>query len=132
VAVTQAVRRDSDAEGASPTGSRRARVGGGLTFARPVYSEIAARSLREIHGVKETASDLMTGLLGRITRGAVHPGIHVDDAGDEVTIQVEVIARHGANLYELGLDTQRRISSEVERMTGSSCVVNVNVRAVSL
>ena len=111
----------------------RTPVGGNLTFDRVVFIDIAARALRDIRNVKQTTGDLVTGFLGRLlARGPVHPGITVDDRGETVAFHVEVVARHGVNFYDLGLEIQRRIAERVRQMTARSCVVNVNVRGVSL
>ena len=109
------------------------KVGGGLFFSRSVYSGIAARVLRDVRDVKQTAGDLMTGFIGRLlSRTSTHPGIQVEDSDDEVSFQIDVIARHGANFYDLGVDIQRRVSERVRHMTGKRAVVNVNVRGTSL
>ena len=39
---------------------------------------------------------------------------------------------HGVNFYDLWNEIQRRIADRVSQMTGRSCVVNVNVRGVTL
>ena len=109
------------------------KVEGKLTFERPVFSEIASRVLADIRDVKQTAGDVMSGFIGRLlARGPSHPGIQVEDGGEAVAFTVEVVARHGASFYDLGLEIQRRIAERVGHMTGRSCVENVNVRGVAL
>lgn len=103
-----------------------------MTFSRSVYGEIAARVLRDVRDVKQVAGDIVSGLIGRLTRGVSHPGIQVEDREDGVAFQVSVIARHGANFYDLGLEIQRKIAERVRDMTGRPCTVNVNVKGVSL
>ena len=127
-----AVAPEVSGRGAAAPGRPR-RVGGRLTFSKQVYAEIAARVLRDIRDVRQTAGDLMTGFLGRLlAMGSTHPGIQVDERGEEVHFHIDVVARHGANFYDLGLEIQRRIAERVRHMTGRPCVVNVNVRGVSL
>ena len=110
----------------------RPEVGGELTFNRSVFSAIAARVLRDIGHVTPIAGDLKTGFLGRLmTGGPVHPGITVAERGQTVVFHIELVARDGVNLYDLGLDVQRRIAESVRQMTARSCVVNVNVRGTS-
>ncbi len=119
--------------GKRPARKPRPPVPGKVTFARPVFSEIAARVLTEVRDVKEVSGDIMSGFLGRLlARGPRHPGIHVDDSVEQISFNVHVVARHGANFYDLGLEIQRRVGERVEHMTGRTCVVNVNVRGVSL
>lgn len=111
----------------------RMAIGGELTFDRAVFSDIASRVLRDIRNVKQTTGDLVTGFLGRLlARGPVHPGITVEERGETVAFHIEVVARRGANFYDLGLEIQRRIAERVRQMTARSCVVNVNVQGVSL
>ena len=108
-------------------------VDGGLVFDRVVFSEIAARVLDDIRDVRQTAGDLMKGFLGRLlTRGPARPGITVEEQGEQVAFHIEVVARHGVNFYDLWHEIQRRIAERVHQMTGRSCVVNVNVRGVTL
>ena len=108
-------------------------VGGELDFARTVYAEIATRVLNDVRDVKQTSGDVMTGFLGRLlARSPTHPGIQVEERGDEVVFHLDVVAKHGANFYDLGLEIQRRVVERVQHMTGHSSVVNVNVRGVSL
>ncbi len=114
------------------SGAPRPEVGGELTFDRCVFSAIAARVLRDIGHVTLIAGDLETGFLGRLmTGGPVHPGITVEERGETVVYRIEVVARDGVNIYDLGLDIQRRIAESVRQMTARSCVVNVSVRGTS-
>ncbi len=126
--------RRKGAAAVEPQGRGRTEpVGGELTFDRAIFSEIAARILRDIRDVKQTAGDVTTGFLGRLlSMGSARPGITVEDASETVAFHVEVVVRHDVNFYDLGLDIQRRIAERVLQMTGRSCVVNVNVRGVSL
>jgi len=113
--------------------SKAKAVDGDLVFDRAVFSEIAARVLDDIRDVRQTAGDLMKGFLGRLlTRGPARPGITVEEQGDQVAFHIEVVARHGVNFYDLWNEIQRRIAERVSQMTGRSCVVNVNVRGVTL
>jgi uncharacterized alkaline shock family protein YloU len=108
-------------------------VGGQLEFARSVYAEIAARVLRDIREVRQTAADAMTGFLGRLlARGAMHPGVQVEEREGSVVFHLDVVAKHGANFYDLGLEIQRRVSERVRHMTGHGSVVNVSVRGIAL
>ncbi len=108
-------------------------VAGKVTFARPVFGTIAVRALSDVRDVKQPLGDAMSGFLGKLLAwGPAHPGIQVDDAGEEVAFNVEVVARHGADFYELGLAIQRRIGERVRHMTGRRCVVNVSIRGTAL
>ncbi len=108
-------------------------VDGDLVFDRAVFGEIAARVLDDIRDVRQTAGDLMKGFLGRLlARGPARPGITVEERGEQVAFHIEVVARHGVNFYDLWQEIQRRIAERVRQMTGRSCVVNVNVRGVTL
>lgn len=74
----------------------------------------------------------MTGFLGRLfAMGTPHPGIQVDERGEEVHFHIDVVARRGANFYDLGLEIQRRVAEGVRHMTGRSSIVNVSVRGVT-
>jgi uncharacterized alkaline shock family protein YloU len=117
----------------SPKENPALNVGGQLDFARVVYAEIATRVLRDIRDVKQTAGDVMTGFLGRLlARGPSHPGIQVEERDADIVFHLDVVAKHGANFYDLGLEIQRRIAARVQHMTGRASIVNVNVRGVSL
>jgi uncharacterized alkaline shock family protein YloU len=128
--------------GAKTGNPRSCKVGGELFFSRSVYSDIAARVLRDIRDVKEAAGDVITGfvtgLMGRLLpRSGTHPGIQVDVKSDgekdeTVAFQIDVVARHGTDFYDLALEIQRRVSERVRHMTGRSALVNVNVRGTSL
>lgn len=126
-------RRKGAAAPEPPDRGRAEPVGGELTFDRAIFSEIATRILRDVRDVKQTAGDVTTGFLGRLlSMGSTRPGITVEDGGETVAFHVEVVVRHGVDFYDLGLEIQRRIAERVLQMTGRSCVVNVNVRGVSL
>ncbi|MHC5055904.1 MAG: Asp23/Gls24 family envelope stress response protein [Planctomycetota bacterium] len=114
--------------------SARARtVDGDLVFDRAVFTDIASRVLDDIRDVRQTAGDLMKGFLGRLlARGPARPGITVEERGEQIAFHIEVVARHGVNFYDLWREIQRRIAERVRQMTGRSCVVNVNVRGVTL
>jgi uncharacterized alkaline shock family protein YloU len=115
------------------TSARARSVPGDLVFDRAVFSEIAARVLGDIREVRQTAGDLMMGFLGRLlTRGPARPGITVEDRGEKVSFHIEVVAAQGANFYELWREIQGRIAERVRQMTGRACVVNVNVRGVTV
>ena len=130
--------RENGTTGVDAAGAGPERVAGELHFSREVYSEIAVRVLRDVRDVKEVAGDLMMGFIGRLlSRGGTHPGIQVDvrrrgDEDENVAFQIDVVARHGASFYDLGLEIQRRVSERVRHMTGRDSVVNVNVRGTSL
>ena len=123
-------------------GAKTSRIGGELHFSRSVYSDIAARALRDVRDVKQAAGDVITGfvtgLMGRfLPRSGVQPGVQVDvksegEGGENVAFQIDVIARHGADFYDLALEIQRRVSERVRHMTGRNVMVNVNVRGTSL
>jgi uncharacterized alkaline shock family protein YloU len=113
--------------------ARAGTVDGDLVFDRAVYTDIASRVLDDIRDVRQTAGDLMKGFLGRLlARGPARPGITVEERGELVAFHIEVVARHGVNFYDLWHEIQRRIAERVGQMTGRSCVVNVNVRGVTL
>lgn len=117
--------------GSKSAGTRT--IDGDLVFDRAVFCEIAARVLDDIRDVRQTAGDLMKGFLGRLlARGPARPGITVEERGDQIDFHIEVVARHGVNFYDLWHEIQRRIAERVHQMTGRSCVVNVNVRGVTL
>ena len=121
------------------SGSPKSRkVRGELHISRSVYSDIAARVLRDIRNVKQAAGDLMTGFIGRLlSRSGTQPGIQVDvksdgDRDETVAFQIDVVVRHGTDFYDLALEIQRRVSDRVRHMTGRNAIVNVNVRGTSL
>ncbi len=107
-------------------------VGGELTFNRAVFVDIAARALGEVRDVERASTERATGFLGRLFAwGPAESRVTVDDRADTVAFSVEVVARHGVNFHDLGIEIQRRITERVRRMTARPCVVNVNVRSVS-
>jgi len=123
----------AEARRSNRTKDKAKAVDGELVIDRAVFGEIASRVLDDIRDVRQTAGDLMKGFLGRLlTRGPTRPGITVEEKGEQVAFHIEVVARHGANFYDLWHEIQRRIAERVLQMTGRSCVVNVNVRGVAL
>ena len=105
-------------------------AGGELTFSTKVLSEIAYRSALEVPGVRDTAADLMSGLIGRLSRGGSHRGIVVSDSGSKKVFDLNLVVDHGAAIFELGTEVQSRVQSRMKAMTGLDAVVNVKVTGI--
>lgn len=112
---------------------RKLKIGGELSFDSALYADIAALVLANIRGVKPAGGDLIGGFFGRLfALGASHPGINVEERDGALEFHIDIVALHGANLYDLSLEVQRRIAERVKQMTSRICVVNINIRDVSL
>lgn len=103
---------------------------GDLTFSKRALSEIAFRSALEVNGVRNTAGDLMSGLIGRLSRGASHRGISVTEAGRKRVFDISLVIDHGANVFEIGTAVQNRVVERVAAMTGLEAVVNVKITGI--
>ena len=105
-------------------------TGGELTFSKRALSEIAFRSAVEVSGVRNTAGDLMSGLIGRLSRGSSHRGITVTGAGGKRVFDISLVIEHGASIFDIGAEVQSRVARRVAAMTGLEAVVNVKVTGI--
>ena len=104
---------------------------GDLTYENSVYGAIAYRAVRAVNGIKDTYSDLMGGLIGRLSRGGAHRGIRCKETKEGLVFDVAVIAHKGANVLDLGRAVQEAIASAILQMTDrSDTVVNVSVKSI--
>lgn len=104
---------------------------GELTFESTIYGAIAYRAVRLVRGVKDTHSDLMGGLIGRLSRGGAPRGIRCRDTKDGLRFEVAVIARQGSSAMVTGRAVQEAVAAAILKMTGrTDTVVNVSVKGI--
>ena len=104
---------------------------GELSYEHSVYGAIAYRAARAVRGVKDTYSDLMGGLIGRLSRGGAHRGIRCKETKDGLVFDVSVVATRGINVLDLGRAVQEAVAAAILKMTNrSDTVVNVSVKGI--
>ena len=89
-----------------------------------VIAAVAAVDVEGIHGLFASPGKILTKMIGR---KGLSKGVKLSTEGDNVTIEVNVIAEMGVAVNEVGAEVQREVISAVESAVGVK-VSEVNVR----
>jgi len=106
---------------------------GSINISEEVLAVIAVTAAAEVEGVCEplvSPGKETTGILGR--RGTPK-GVKLCIDGDDITIEINIIAEIGFSVSEVGLNVQKAIKSAVEGATGITVhAVNVSICGIAL
>lgn len=106
---------------------------GKITISDEVVAAIAAQGARKIKGVVVTGSSFrLSEILGGKEGSYKGVSVKTDEMNGHVKIDLDVNVFYGVNIYETMEKLQRQIANDVEAMTGSMIVDEVNIRVKTL
>jgi uncharacterized alkaline shock family protein YloU len=106
---------------------------GKVTIAPEVLITIARLTALKVPGVARLDTHIMDGVSRVFKRGANNGGVKVQVEGGAVSVELQVIAEHDANMLTLGQQVQAAISRAIREMVGMSVTeVNVYIQDVML
>ena len=93
---------------------------GKIKVANEVIAQIAALTALQVPGVSGV-SDRSNQIARAIRRGGLHKGVRVEvEDGENLRLQIYLVAESGRNLPGLAAEVQRRVVAAVDRMLGLS------------
>ncbi len=106
---------------------------GKVTIAPEVLVTIARLTTLKTPGVARLGSGSFGGINRVLPRGVAKDGVKIQVENEGVTVELHVIARHDANMLELGQRIQSSISRAIAEMVGMKVnAVNVYIEDVEL
>lgn len=106
---------------------------GKVTVAPEVLVTIARLTTLKTPGVARLGTSAHGGINRVLPRGAVKDGVKVQVEDQGVTVELHVIARHDANMLELGQRIQTNITRAIAEMVGMKVhAVDVYIEDVEL
>jgi uncharacterized alkaline shock family protein YloU len=106
---------------------------GSINISEEVVAVIAAAATIEVDGVHSLFFSYGKEPTNMLSKKALSKGVRLNIDGDEITVDVYVIATIGYSVNEVGVDIQRSVISAVESTLGVKVSkVNVNICGVSL
>lgn len=106
---------------------------GSVNISEDVIAVIAATATVEIEGVHSLFHASGREVAGTLSKKGLSRGVKLIIDGDDVTIDLYVIAEMGYSVSEVGAEIQRGVMSAVEAAVGISVkAVNINICGISL
>jgi uncharacterized alkaline shock family protein YloU len=104
---------------------------GGIVFANEVIATIASIAAFETKGIAGMSGGIVDGFAEIIGRKNLTKGVKVELGAEGATIDINVIAKYGINIYDAVKNMQRNVKSAVETMTRLHVTrVAVNIQGV--
>ena len=95
-----------------------------------IIAAVAAAEVEGVHGPFVTHSKEITNM---IIRKGLSKGVKLSIDGDDVTIDISIIAEIGFSVSDIGADVQKSVISAVEGAAGVTVrAVNVNICGIAL
>ena len=106
---------------------------GSISISEDVVAVIAAAATMEVSGVHSMFASYGKELTNVLSKKSTTKGVKLQIDGDDVIIEVHIIALIGYSVNEVGEDIQRTVMSAVEAAVGVTVsAVNVHICGVSL
>ena len=106
---------------------------GSLKVTNDVIAIIAGLATVEVDGVYSTSGGLTEGIAQALGIKNLSKGIKVETKGNDVYINIYIIAEFGARIPEVAWNIQEKVKKTVERMTGMRVVeANIHVQSVNI
>lgn len=104
---------------------------GAITFAEEVVATIAGLAAVSIQGTAGMSGGIVGGIAEFLGKKNFAKGVKVDVTGNEVTVNLLVIAEYGVNIPEVCRKIQDVVINDVEKMTEYKVKsVNVHVQGI--
>jgi uncharacterized alkaline shock family protein YloU len=106
---------------------------GSLKVTNDVIAIIAGLATVEVDGVYSTSGGLTEGIAQALGIKNLSKGIKVETKGNDVFINIYIIAEFGARIPEVAWNIQEKVKKTVERMTGMRVIeANIHVQSVNI
>jgi uncharacterized alkaline shock family protein YloU len=106
---------------------------GSVNISEDVIAIIAAAATMEVAGVHCMFSSYGKEITSVLSKRALSKGVRLHIDGENIVIDVHIIAMAGYPVNEVGADIQRAVVSAIEAAVGVTvCAVNVHICGVSL
>ncbi|RKD76132.1 putative alkaline shock family protein YloU [Sinobaca qinghaiensis] len=93
-----------------------------LQFSNEVIKKIAALSASEVEGILSLSGGVAEGFAERLGRKSLTKGVSAETGEKQAAIELNVIAKYGANVPQVFQEVKRRITENVRQMTGLEVV----------
>ena len=104
----------------------------GIKIANDVIAIIAGKAASEVVGVYSMSGGFAGGISEVFGKKSFAKGIKVDDSGENLKIDVNIIVDYGTRIPDVAYEIQNRVKKAVESMTGLTVEeVNVHVQGVN-
>ena len=104
----------------------------GIKIADDVIAIIAGKAASEIEGVYSMAGGFAGGISEVFGKKNFTRGIKVDNSGEKLKIDVNIIVEYGARIPDVAYQIQNKVKKSVENMTGIDVEeVNVHIQGVN-
>ncbi|MCX7007127.1 MAG: Asp23/Gls24 family envelope stress response protein [Kiritimatiellaeota bacterium] len=91
---------------------------GAVQVHHDAIAAIARIAAMRVSGVVDTGGSFVDGIVGMIGKKGDTHGIRVEVAGNDVTLELQVIIEFGANIAQLAWQVQSEVRQAVQQMTG--------------
>ena len=106
---------------------------GSINISEDVVAVIAASAAVEVEGVHGLFYSHSKDITHRIGKKGFAKGVRLNIEGDEIMVDVQVIAGVGYSVSEVGAGVQKAVISAIEDTVGAKVsAVNVNICGVAL
>jgi len=106
---------------------------GAVHIADEVIAIIAGMAATEVEGVAGMVGNFTGGLVELLGRKNLSKGVMVTVGEGFVSLELSIIVEYGSSLVEVTRNTQEKVKSAVETMTGLDVkVVNIKVAGVNV
>jgi len=106
---------------------------GSLRVTNDVIAIIAGLATVEVDGVYSTSGGLTGGIAEALGIKNLSKGIKVETKGNDIYINIYIIAEFGARIPEVAWNIQEKVKKTVERMTGMRVMeANIHVQSVNI
>ena len=104
----------------------------GIKIADDVIAIIAGKAASEIEGVYSMSGGFAGGISEVFGKKNFTRGIKVDNSGEKLKIDVNIIVEYGARIPDVAYQIQNKVKKSVESMTGIDVEeVNVHIQGVN-
>lgn len=106
---------------------------GTIQISEEVIATIVSVSAKDVEGVAALSGNLGDDIAGILGKKNVNRGVRVQILDDGVQIEMDVLAKYGCSVTEMGKSLQSTVSAAVESMTGLKVKsVAVNISGISV
>lgn len=105
---------------------------GTLTFENDVVAKIAGIAALRVSGLEGMSGSLADGIADLIGRQNFAKGVKVEVNGNEVTVNLQIVAEYGVEMPVMFENIQDNVKSDIEKMTGLQVnAVNIHVQDIT-
>lgn len=98
-----------------------------IQISEDVVSVMAGMAIQDIEGVEKVATGFTGGISEALGKKNMGKGVKVTIKEKEITIDVGIVIKYGAEIPKIAKEIQDKVKNDVEKMTGYN-VISVNVK----